>query len=419
MKQGEAMEVREREAADVSSSSSLDSAPVPARQRVARTVGGLAVAVLGVTLALSWLLAAGVGCQEKDRAQLDGGAGARDLALGSCDAGAHAWRTLALPPAVIADDRGDAFNLFDIWGASGAAVWAVGTGGTVLFFDGTSWVRQTSPTVEQLTSVWGTGPEDVWACGLHGTVLHYDGHEWADRSPPDALFAEGDAGVLPPGDAGVARRPSLWGVWATGANGQTDTAVAVGDDGFVAFWEQQKWRRVATGVPEDLFAVWGASPSQVFVVGSFGTALFGSSAGLAKQQTGVARALRGVWGHAADDVYAVGVNGTLLHRSAAGWSAIEGAPRQVLREIWGPANDRSTAYVVGWDGLLMRVQGGPSFSRGAAIDLIGCVTRHRLEGVWGTLVDASVPDGGVPDAGLAPVPRAWAVGVSGTLIVGP
>jgi len=392
-----------------------------ARQGLARKVWGLAALLLGAGLAVTWLLAAGVGCEDHGAAGSDARTSAPDLGLGSCDAGGQLWRPLTLPPAVIADDRGDALNLFDVWGASGEAVWVVGAGGTVAFFDGSTWVRQETPTREQLTAVWGTGPKDVWASGLRGTVLHFDGQQWTDRSPPGAVFAENDAGVLPPGDAGLARRKNLWGVWATGRDGVvTDTAVAVGDDGFVAFWEAGRWRRVASGVPEDLFAVWGAGPSQVFIVGSFGTALFGSSAGLTKEQTGVARALRGVWGHAADDVYAVGVNGTLLHRGGGGWSEVEGAPRQLLREVWGPANDRSTVYVVGWDGLLMRVRGGPSFSRGAAVELAGCVTRNRLEALWGTLVAAPAPDGGGPaDAGLPPVPKAWAVGVSGTVIVGP
>lgn len=391
-------------------------APRRAALRAAWSVGAL---LLGGGLALSWLLAAGIGCEDREKPGLDGGGTARDLGLGACDAGGQRWRPLALPGTVINDERGDAFNLFDVWGAAGDAVWAVGAGGTVVFFDGTDWVRQSTPTTAQLTSVWGTGPKDVWASGLSGTVLHFDGGSWTDRSPPDALFAESDGGVGPAGDASGARRRNLWGVWATGRDGVTDTAVAVGDDGFVLFWEADRWRRVATGVPEDLFAVWGASRTQVFVVGSFGTVLFGSSAGLAKEQTGVARALRGVWGRAADDVYAVGVNGTLLRRGGSAWTEVEGAPRQLLREIWGPPNDRSVLYVVGWDGLLMRVSGGPSFARGAVVELASCVTRQRLEGLWGTLVSPPAPDGGTADAGLPPVPKAWAVGVSGTVIVGP
>jgi hypothetical protein len=291
----------------------------------------------------------------------------------------------------------------------------------VLHFDGVSWSRQDTPTQTQLTSVWGTSPSDVWACGFEGVVIHWDGVQWSDRSPPDGLFTTVDAGV-PAADAGQPVRRNLWGIWAAGSNDVTEVAFVVGDRGTVFAWQTDAWIRVDSGAEEDLADVWGASAARVFAVGDFGTILEGSVAGFAKMQTGVSTPLRGVWGRGGSDVFVVGVNGTILRFDGSRWLAIGGAPRQVLRQMWGAPNDRANAYVVGWDGLLMRLTGGPGFTT-PGFELLSCVTKNRLESIWGTLVDGPIPDAGVLDARLdvepPQVPAVWAVGVSGTVITGP
>lgn len=36
-----------------------------------------------------------------------------------------------------------------------------------------------SGTREWLHGIWGSGPNDVYAVGTHGTLLHYDGRGWS------------------------------------------------------------------------------------------------------------------------------------------------------------------------------------------------------------------------------------------------
>jgi hypothetical protein len=324
-------------------------------------------------------------------------------------------------------------NLFGAWGAveqddqdeRRITVWAAGSAGRVLRLQGDEWSLLQTPTQEQLTSVWGTSNSNVWVAGYGGVVLQYDGTQWLDRSPPYQRFAALDAGVVGP-DAAVAKRRNLWGVWVAGSDDQTDAVFVVGDEGTVLVWQAEEWSRVATGdVQENLSGVWGANPSNVFAVGEFGTVIKGNSTSFERQQTGIARGLKGVWGRRANEVYAVGIEGTVLRYDGSSWSQIDGAPRQVLQDIWGPANDRSVTYIVGIDGALIRMSGGPAFRRGATFDVIGCVTANRLSGIWGTLVEADAampsgdPDGGVPDAGTVQLPAVWVVGVSGTVITGP
>ena len=59
-----------------------------------------------------------------------------------------------------------------IWGSSRSDVYAVGTSGNILHFDGQSWQSVNSGTSESLYAVWGDGAGRVFAVGGHGTILH-------------------------------------------------------------------------------------------------------------------------------------------------------------------------------------------------------------------------------------------------------
>lgn len=355
---------------------------------------------------------------------MDAQNGIADATAAECSTELGTWIEQDLGQGAVLDDAGTAVNLFDIWGVDESAIWAVGSEGTVLLFDGATWQRQPTPTQAQLTSVWGTSVNNVWAAGFGGVVLHYDGSQWVDNSPPSDVFMTTDAGV-PTGDAAADVRRNLWGIWVAGRDDITVSVYVVGDRGTMLVYQDDAWARVDSDVEEDLSAVWGANENAVFAVGDFGAAVIGSAAGgFSKQQTGVDKHLRGVWGHSAGEVYAVGVGGVVLRYGGSDWTLLEGAPQQVLRDIWGPDNDRATNQIVGWDGALLQMTRGGG---GATFGIAGCVAPNRLEGIWGTLVQGPVPDGGAdPDGGVQDgdvdgplVPEIWVVGVSGTVLKGP
>ncbi len=346
------------------------------------------------------------------------------------DVGPNNWKAQDLGKTAQTVDSGEEqANLNGIWGENENAVIAVGSKGKAIHFDGKAWRTQATPTGETLTAVHGTSERDVWAVGFSGTVIHWNGTAWEDRSPPLSLTQPlgQDAGP-PTGDAAVAARKVLWGVYASGnAKTGTDTLYVVGERGLILSRKGNLWSRLPSDpgasppgdVPDHLNGVWGTSATKVFIVGDFGTILVGPP--FAKQATGIAKALKGVWGRNDGDVYAVGLTGTVLHLSGGAWNAVAGAPKQFLRAVWGPPSDASTVYIVGWDGTLIKLSGGPSFSNGAEYLTYNCVTGQRLEGIWGTMVAGPAPDGGAPvsDAGIPQVPRIFVSGVSGTVIGGP
>jgi hypothetical protein len=65
-----------------------------------------------------------------------------------------------------------------VWGSDKDHVYAVGDGGTIVFWNGTLWTSMLSNTTDKLNAVWGSGPNDVWVSGDKG-ALHYNGIKWA------------------------------------------------------------------------------------------------------------------------------------------------------------------------------------------------------------------------------------------------
>jgi hypothetical protein len=68
--------------------------------------------------------------------------------------------------------------LYGIWGAAANDIFAVGSGGRILRYNGTTWTPMTSPVTTTLVRVSGSGPNDVWAVG-DTTLLHFNGTAWS------------------------------------------------------------------------------------------------------------------------------------------------------------------------------------------------------------------------------------------------
>lgn len=76
-------------------------------------------------------------------------------------------------------------SLRAVWGYStpNTRFWAVGSGGTMTFFDGSNWTTPSQSgtlTTSSLTDIWGTGANHILAVGnFPNVVLRYDGANWS------------------------------------------------------------------------------------------------------------------------------------------------------------------------------------------------------------------------------------------------
>jgi hypothetical protein len=127
-------------------------------------------------------------------------------------------------------------GMYGLWGSSASNIFAVGSGGKIARFNGTSWTPMTSPTSRQLVRLSGTGASDVWAVG-DSVVIHYNGTQWAD------VQLGGNPGFMRSRSPSGFQQLFQIGIWARGPK-----EVYLGSDyGRLARWDGQEWREMMPG----------------------------------------------------------------------------------------------------------------------------------------------------------------------------
>jgi len=242
--------------------------------------------------------------------------------------------------AGVTSATGTAEDLYAVFGTSASNVWAVGSNGTILRYDGSAWAAQTSPTTAELRGVWGASAAAAWAVGTGGKIVKWDGANWTNAT----------SGTI----------NGLTGVWGASA---TDVW-AVGTGGTILHWGGVAWTSVASPTAQDLFSVWGSGAADVWAVGTGGTILHYNGASWTVATSGGAD-LAGVAGTGAADVWAVGAAGRALHFDGVAWTAVDSGVTEDLLDV-AAAGPRSVVAVrsgglpIRWDGSAWRTLQGPA-----------------------------------------------------------
>ena len=296
--------------------------------------------------------------------------------------------------------------LHGVWGSSASDVYAVGTNGTILHYDGAAWVAVGGAAVMGVTiaDIWGSSDSDVYAVGLipdgwcdggecPGYMLHYDGSGWSVLSNGDdygdllGVWGSGADDVFAVGEAGVIRHydgadwtamdshtdKSLTDVWGTSSN----DVFAVGDKGTILHYDGSSWHTVTTGIARPLNGVWGSSGTDVFAVGEEGTILHYDGTNLTAMDSGYTEpweSLRAVWGSSGQDVFAVGEGRLILHYDGAGWTSMIPDMGTYLQDVWG--SGAKDVFVVGEYGMILHYDGTGWASMGSFM-------YSSLLGIWG------------------------------------
>ena len=85
--------------------------------------------------------------------------------------------------------------------------------------------------------------------------------------------------------------------------------------------------------PTTFSAIWGSSPTDVWLAGEAGTLLHWNGSSWTAAASGTESALRALSGTSARNVWAAGLDGTLLHFDGSSWSA-----KQKSGALWSPAS---------------------------------------------------------------------------------
>lgn len=254
--------------------------------------------------------------------------------------------------------------LFAIAGRSDGKVWAVGDLGTILHYDGSCWVAETSQTRAHLRCVAELPDGRMLAAGGDGTVLvRDDDGTWQTQackihSNFNAALPLPDGQVLLAGgryfiDANGFRGDLvLWdGKEFTKLFGRADFSrfrdlsayrdgvVTVGDAGQIHLFRDGRIDRVDSGTPHDLLGVLCLPGGEALAMGDFGTVLAGRAGALEAfspyvapkeaapawepMRSGTDRQLWGLWhDQTRNELYACGEEGTVLVQDRGRWEAL-------------------------------------------------------------------------------------------------
>lgn len=266
-------------------------------------------------------------------------------------------------------DSGTISTLHDVWGTSPTDVYACGSDGAVICYDGISWAPMSSNTTSDLYSLWGDSADDIFAVGESGIILHYDGTSWSTMakpltghlkgvwgSAPDNVFAVGNSGTI------LSYNGTGWDVMASGTashlsdvwGSAANNVFAAGNNGLILNYDGMVWTEVAAGHP-NIAGIWG-SASDAFAVGNGGTILHydGALPWSEMVDTGTSEDLYGIWGTGPSDVFTVGNAGTILHYNGTDWTAMASGTTDDLHGIWGVGP--FDVFAVGQTGTILHYQ---------------------------------------------------------------
>jgi len=187
---------------------------------------------------------------------------------------------------------------------------------------------------------------------------------WVHRFDDGELVVVGNDGAVlrsPDGESWSREQAptdqDLWGVWGSSPSdiwavgGSTDDGVPTilrdSGSGFEAV-EVPDLQRPGVGV---FFKVWGSGPGDVYIVGQHGAVLHWDGSHLEELLVGVGQDLIGVWGTGPDQVAVVGGRGNAQAAlwNGAEWTTVDLARHSGLNGVWF---DDSTVHVVGNDGVV-------------------------------------------------------------------
>lgn len=215
-------------------------------------------------------------------------------------------------------------------------------------YDGLSFNAETLPTLEVgLYDIWGAANDDIFAVGSDGTVLHFDGGQWS------VVYSGGT------------NAPWLNSVWGSSAS---DVYVC-GTGGALLHYDGATWNVVTTRTAHDLWDVWGMSDSSIYAVGSNGTVLHYDGTNMTSMPTPITKTLYGIWGTGDNDLYAVGWGGTIIHYDGNDWTIVESGTGFGFLGLWGDTLS-GDIYAVGqtvmkYDGIdwqSVPIRGEPDFT---------------------------------------------------------
>jgi hypothetical protein len=290
-------------------------------------------------------------------------------------------------PVTVTDNRRAWFDMTSpdpealrgLWGSGTSDIYAASNAG-ILRYNGTAWSYQTPVRWRSMYDITGFSASNVWAVGDGGIIARYDGSSWT------TLLYDGTTVSATPLNsfARPAKKIRLRGIWGSSAS----NVVVVGDSGTVLVYNGSTWSTRSSGVTAALTDVWGSSSTNFYATTVDGRIIrFNATTATVVSGVQAPGAFHAIWGSGASDIYAVGDGGIVYRFDGTNWTRIRLPTRAALYTVWGTAS--TNVYVAGSAGALYRWDGtkwNPEKRQGGAA--------AQYQALWGTGSNVYAAGGG-------------------------
>jgi hypothetical protein len=210
--------------------------------------------------------------------------------------------------------------------------WAVGEGGTILYYNGTEWAEQTSNTSDDLFGVAFVDATNGWAVGAGGTVLFFNGTEWAEQSNPSTKDLSGVSFL------------------------DVNNGWAIGKTGTIVFYNGTEWVEQTSTTTKDLYAISFLDANNGWATGKDGTIVYFNGTVWATQESGTSLDLNFVTAISSTEVWAGGEDGRMAQFDGAEWLEVTGGTIELLTACSTFGDD--FGFAVGENGTIVAKNSG-------------------------------------------------------------
>ncbi len=264
------------------------------------------------------------------------------------------------------DGIGIRADLADVWGLDSTEIFAAGRNGTIWRWDGTGLALMDSLPVPSLSSIWGTSPDDIHVAGS-GQIWRFDGQKWSNtwnnpNLPPHKIWGAStdDAWAIVYGGTLLRWKNATWhpfdgvktnelaAIWGSGPND-----VYVGGRKTLLHFDGRSWQSVPDFHLKRVYSIWGSGPKNIYVATDHGLQQFNGEK-WARLNLNTDETIKKVWGTGADEVLAV-TSRTMLYFDGHGWQKIKRRDPSCSLELWGlPGSSEILSFGSGGNVLTMR-----------------------------------------------------------------
>lgn len=268
-------------------------------------------------------------------------------------------------------ERWNGHSWSELWPGSGATLphlvvqtstdaWL--SNGELLHWDGHKWSKDRSSLLQNINVVWKDRTGALWAAGTGSTILHRLKNQWRLESGTRPAFR-----ALQVIDGQPWVGTSAWGgggrVLRIGSDGAVEPMVA-SDSGVGSIWGSSPTNVSVTawnygpGKTEcceffdHAWALWGTGPDDIWTI------YFGQSVernGETQAYLGPAFSLLAIGGTGANNIWVVGEHGVVVHGDGRGWVRFPQVTTNTLTGVWSSGPD--DAFVVGAGGIVLHWDG--------------------------------------------------------------